>query len=813
MKTYDVQELLRQQKNNIKERILTILLAVSLGICSSMIYDEITNNSSPNLFQAPLIFIIILLGSVLIPVVLNKDLIKVKEEFLTALICLNLDNDPKLIQFTDYPFSIQAENNWRLMIETKNEIIEKFKKAHKNQNYTNDDENFDYILITDLFQYSILKNISSNSSKKQNLLQFESIDVNKVENKLLDFLFYFKKYNRINHLLNHFFVINKRYEKRKKLDKLQFFVEGIPLICLPKKVQNNLFVSTFHGKQAEYEKRIFEQGEDILSFSYVPFRLSFPDYISVKFEDSNYSRIDKIIFIRKNVGKLTIEFHDRWRYLSQRAFSLTTMRPGNRYNHFEEIFFEISTDIYIKKYAYFPLIGGGERKTDEFLSWANELVEKLNKSCDWDYYQQNITRDTLAEINNKIDYHNWESNIEYYSNFSDNAEGETKRLLRLLLSPNFEYSKVALKKIEEYKDRIPCDQLESVILRILRLFKNPNESTQYLAAKTLACFLTEIPNNLHEKTIEELLKLTNSKDDFVRLQSLKNLEALFIFIYDENLKEKIQDKIISVHSSKDENIARLYYEAIINRFYPKIDSVNRNKFEKHFLQILESQDKELIDNAFIFFTFVSEFISKELIIEIFYLSSKIKICELQVQSIEYYLTFLANISSVILSKSLDDSLSEPIKRHYKILISLISNENENNESKSNVIRRFSIIRPFFNLLRTDQKEVIYTKLKLLLYVQNKHIKFSSLETICYVADIFPGREDDIARTLLENVDSEYEEIDVQYYVVSGLNKIRSKITDQVLMEEIVQFIQIVETRDDTTHNDAPFKYINIDELT
>jgi hypothetical protein len=158
-----------------------------------------------------------------------------------------------------------------------------------------------------------------------------------------------------------------------------------------------------------------------------------------------------------------------------------------------------------------------------------------------------------------------------------------------------------------------------------------------------------------------------------------------------------------------------------------------------------------------------------------------------------------------LSKSLVDSLSEPIQRHLKILISLISSENENHEDKSKIIRRLSIIKQFLNLLRPDQKEVIYTNLKLLLYSRDQHTKFSSLETICYLAGNFPGRENDIARTLLENANSKYKEMDVQIYVVIGLESVESRITDQGLMVEVSQFIQSERNREDEdSYNDTDF---------
>lgn len=525
--------------------------------------------------------------------------------------------------------------------------------------------------------------------------------------------------------------------------------------------------------------------------------MNFPDYISIKFEGSSDSRINKIILTRNKVGKLIIEFHDRWRHSSIRALSLTMRRPGNRNHNFEEIFFEISTDLYVRKYAYFPLIGGGEEKTDEFFSWANELIEKLKKSCDWNYYQQNITRNTLAEIKNDLDYHIWESNIEYYSNFSDNEEGEIKKLLRALLSPKFKNRKDAFEEIEKIKDHIPADQLEHVILRILRLFKYPDGSTQNLATKALGCFLTDIPNILYEKVVEESLELTNSQYEHVKFRSLKNLEKLYMSTTDEKLKDKIENRMISVYSSKDENITLLHYHAIINHFYPCIDPIKKDKFEEKFLQIIRSQDKDSIDSSFIFFTFVIELISEKKVKEVFNLSSQIKIYELQVQSIENYLSFLASISKVVLSESLENFLLEPILRHFKILDSFIVSEHWNIENKSKIIKKLYVIKPFLNLLRADQKEVIYTHLILLLLTtQDKDTKFNSLDTICSIADTFPGRENDIARILLENVDPKYKKIDIAFSVMSALENIKSKITDQVLMENASAFIQSIKNRDD-----------------
>ncbi|AKJ40148.1 hypothetical protein [Methanosarcina barkeri] len=799
MRTYDVQELLRQQKNSIIEHILTIILAIILGLCSSMIFDGIINDQPLNSLWLPSIIIIILLFVVLIPVFIDKNLIKVKEELITALFCLDLGKDLKLIPFEEYPFSVQTEYDWRSLVRADDKITEKFKKAHENS--MNYNEGFDYILITDLLQYFILRNISSYSRKKPNLLKFEPIARNIIERKFLEFLNYSTKY-RISELLNNFNIIHKKYIKLDKINTLKLFIHGIPLVCLPKEVQNNLFITTLHRKQAEYEKIIIEtgaigKGENISYYSYFPLELNFPDYISIKFEGSNDSRINKIILTRKKVGKLIIDFHDRWGYSSIRALSLTLGRPGNRDRNFEEIFFEISADLYIRKYAYFPLIGGGEEKTDEFFSWANELIEKLKESCDWDYYQQNITRNTLAKIKNNLDYHIRESNIEHYYNFSDNEEGEIKKLLRLLLNPGFEYRKIAFENIEKFKDHIPADQLEHVILRILRLFKYPDGSTQNLATKALECFLTDIPNTLYEKVVKESLELTNSQYDNVKFRSLKNLEKLYMSITDEKLKEKIENRIISVYSSKDENITLLHYHAIINHFYPCIDPIKKDKFEEKFIQIIRSQDKDSIDSSFIFFTFVIELISEKKVKEVFDLSSQIRIYELQVQSIENYLSFLASISKVVSSESLENSLLEPIIRHFKILDSFIVSEHWNIKNKSKIIKKLYVIKPFLNLLRADQKEVIYTHLILLLLTtQDKDLKFNSLDTICSIADTFPGRENDIARILLENVDPKYEKIDIAFSVMSALENIKSKITDQVLMENASTFIQSIKNRDD-----------------
>jgi hypothetical protein len=251
MRTYDVQELLRQQKNSIIEHILTIILAVILGLCSSMIFDGITNDQPLNSLWLPSIIIIILLFFVLTPVFIDKNLIKVKEELITALFCLNLDKNPQLISFEEYPFSIQTEYDWRSLVRADDKITEQFKKAHENS--MNYNEGFDYILITDLLQYFILRNISSYSRTKPNLLKFKPITRNIIERKLLEFLNYSTKY-RISELLNNFNIIHKKYIKLDKINTLKLFIHGIPLVCLPKEVQNNLFITTLHRKQAEYEK-------------------------------------------------------------------------------------------------------------------------------------------------------------------------------------------------------------------------------------------------------------------------------------------------------------------------------------------------------------------------------------------------------------------------------------------------------------------------------------------------------------------------------------------------------------------------------
>lgn len=792
MRKYDVQELLRQQKNSIRERVLTILLGVVLGICATGIFEEtkgIITLTLSMIFK----FVALLLLFPLIWVFKNRDdLIKIKEEVFTAVICLDMEKDPKPIQFADYPFSVETESYWNSLMKNNEEMIEKFKTDHKKNNnpFLNYQKYFDYQVITDLLQYIILKNISSRISKKPSQIQLLGIPENNVIKLFFNLTDNFRKNKTIRYILNNINFINRYYEKKERLTILCLFSNGIPTIFLPSQIQNNLFVSILHKKQLEHEKEIYYEGKHNCDFTtYLPFVLSLPNNVSIEFEDSNNSQLKKIILTQQRVGRLTIEFHDRWRHISQKTFIQTQMRPGNLYHHFEEIFFEITIDLHIKKYAYFPLIGGGEKDTDDFFSWANELIEKLKKNCDWNYYQENITRDVLDEIKNKLDYHDWESKIEFYSNFDDTQEGEIERLLRLLLSPNFKVRIEALKKIENNKDKIQSNQIEIVILRILKLAHSPDKSTRFLATKTLSYFSAEIPSQLHKRVVEELLNIADNGDNFTIVQALSNLGKLFNYVNDTNLKERIQDKVIQVYTSNTEYLSLLQHERIIKDVYPNIDDICRFEFEEKFLQILKYQNKEALDSAFMFFISVKEFISEERLKQIFDITSKIDICEFSPQSIENYLIFLKYITNGISAKSLDAIMQNSIQKHYKIIISLI--QNNNCEIKMLCIKKLSILSSFINLLSTDQKEVIYTKLKLFLYTSDKDTKFSSLETICYVADCFPGREEDIATIIIKNVDPQHAENYFQYIAMDGLNKIESGIVNESLSKEVSRFQEIV----------------------
>ena len=768
MQKYDVQQLLRQQKDYTYQLILTILLAVLLGISSSIFFKSINTYISDDLlFMCAFLVFLALITIPFIVLIKNRNkLIKIKKENMTLLVTLSHENSSiKPIKFNDYLFSVFFSDNWDSVIEKNDEYINNFMNESNNLiAYSRQDNQneFKYKVITDLFQYNILRKISENdlSRKSRDTIRWSD----RIQNWFI---------RRTNHItiLRKMKFIDKYCNKNEILEKLHFFSGTIPLVFQDEQIKENLFVKTIHAQQIEYENQILNEESNENAYMYIPFYLNFPKGINFNLEKSDKSKLDKIV-LKSKCGKVTIEFHDRWNFSSQRTFMYTTMRPGKHHQTYEEYYTEMSIDLDIKKFAYFPLIGSDEESVDDFYSWANQLIEDLRQFCDWNYFENNIKRETFQQIFNQLDYQDWETKIENYNNFKDTKYGEIQRLLRHTIGPHFEYRKHAIKKIVEQKNEISICQMESVILRILRLTNYEDKITKFMATEALGDFENKIPSDLYENVVGRLIELT--EDDVIRVQisSIKSLSKLFLCV-DFDLKRLIQEKIIQLYV-RNLNIDRACGDAL-KRIYPHIILNERQKFEEKYLKILMANDANLT-YALKFYIGVRDYISQIQVKDV--ISATLNIDTRDLNVLEQYLRFIDFFS--------DEMSNSLLLNYYQKIVSFL--EHDDLKIKEMTLR-FLGLRSFIDCLDAVRKENIYTKIENFTKSNDEELKHTSIETFAKVGEYFTGKEEEIAEMLFKKIETDpYDSQNYFPYLVKDyFDKIKLKIDNTSLLGRIDKF--------------------------
>lgn len=728
MQKYDVQQLLRQQKDSIYQSIITIILAVILSICTSIIYTKYAASLSTkgSILLASVVIIVLIMLPICLVLKRKNDYFAVKKEKITLLLAFDKERDSiKSIQFNDYPFSVYCTNDWNRTIAKDTENLKAFIKAHNETHYlsVNSKEKLDRKIIADLVFYHIIRKMSSN-----------------------------------RHLL-----LNR--------DETQW------IITQPNAIKKNYFVKAIHSQQIDYEEKM-KNGETIDgAIIYIPFCVTFPEGINYELTESINSPICKIILTSK-YGRLTIEFDDLYNPSLQKTFAYTVMKPGNRHRHYEEICLDMSVNLDIKKYAYFPLVGGPEESVDEFMSWANQTIDNLRTFCDWDYFEKNIKRELFQELFNKLDGIQHEINIEHYDNFEDNKFGRTQRLLRYMINPHFEYRRDALREMIKAKDELPTDLVETSILRILRLTYFKEEVTRFQAAEALGELKEKIPVNLHQEVVDALLKLVDDEDDAVKRKSVESLCNIFPYV-DSRLKTKIQSKIINDYVEN----AQFYFEreTPLRKIYPHISDGDKGKFETTYLhKLLEKKDTLSIIQALRFYRGIRDFITPEQTRQVMEYSLNIDLTNNEI--IGEYLILLA-----FLSKKIPNYL---IDLYYdKVYFLLTDGETNVKILVINILISSSL---FIERLDMTQRESIFLILKEYTKCEDSNLKSISLKGLANIAEYLSGKEDQIAEILLneiENVGIEELNNDLTYYMVHCFEKIYKRVRDDSILTKIDKFQQ------------------------
>lgn len=687
MQKYDIEQLLKQQKDNVFQSIKTVFVALILSITASIILIQFSDvaSSKVTLYVLILAVAILLIHPLLNFLIHRNDYVTVKKEKMTLLFAFeNTSNCPKLIKFNGYPFSIHTADDWTKFIQI-DENCKKIKSSYNQLRTIYGDEPFFEKAVFDLVLYTILMRISNNRPN-----------------------FFFTK------------------------DYLNW------IIYQDQAIKNNIFVNLVHSEQIEYEK-LSRDGIEIGAWTYIPFNLTFPHDIDFQLEKTDKTQIPKII-LKNDIIRITINFDKEACF--DKTFAYTLLKPGNRFKSYDEKCFVMTIEFEIKKYSFFKI---KEREVDQFWSWGDGLIEDLKEFCDWQYYEGNFQRSQIQEILNKLGYMSWEMRIENYHNFEDNPHGKVKKLLRYTISPIFEQRRDAIGHIVNMKNEIPTDLTETVVNRLLSLATGIHNDTGFKAAEALGNMGDIIPTNLHENVVNALIKILGDKDTdehrgLIKEHSIQSLVLLFSIV-SPLLKKKICDTIIKAYISSTQ-YSRYKYELsnALDEIYVNIPPSDQKQYETEFFQkiSLSSSDTELI-SGLKFYAVVAAFISTETTKKV--ITTLLQINPSDTDVLDDYLNTLANLWATVKNELIDEIFT-------KVYSLLVHNEPE---FRIKVINRFLHNSFFVEYLNIEQKDKILHQLIEYSNAENENLKNLSLESLAQLSLEFSGHEDEITNLLLDSI--------------------------------------------------------------
>lgn len=164
MQKYDIEQLLKQQKDNVFQSIKTVFVALILSITASIILIQFSDvaSSKVTLYVLILAVAILLIHPLLNFLIHRNDYVTVKKEKMTLLFAFeNTRNCPTLIKFHGYHFSIHTADDWTKFIQI-DENCKKIKSSYNQLRTIYGDEPFFEKAVFDLVLYTILMRISNN---------------------------------------------------------------------------------------------------------------------------------------------------------------------------------------------------------------------------------------------------------------------------------------------------------------------------------------------------------------------------------------------------------------------------------------------------------------------------------------------------------------------------------------------------------------------------------------------------------------------------------------------------------------------------
>ncbi len=468
MDKYTFQQLLREQRTSIQQGFLNVLYAVIFGVGANIIYDwSISPDSvSPLWVKLTLgLWIVFLLFPLYRIYRTRKQEITVQEEEFEAVLLMDQKTEfHGPVQLGDYGFSISADNDWRNIFGSNEDIRKQYldSEAHPLELFGDYTRDFYYRVLIEYIEYSLLRSFSMHGNSRTEKSERERLLTSSIVSRLNVL------WTRIYRVFLHIPFLQKRYTKRRTAKRMKLYFGRYPITSFPSSLQNNIWLSTLHQQQIEYERMILDGGDLPNSFGYLPLELDFPFETTITHQ---ILRSGRRIILTSQYGRMQIDvMESSW---SKSGFVNKTFnyipRLRRDSDHYREVVFDIRISFHINKFR--ALRPWNSDEFEDYFEWGQKVIRSMIERFSWEHYRQTESRDEIMRLRRQFAQFEAEARIEMLYNFPDSIEGKVAKCLRWTRSWVWENRRDGLTRLTEMADEVPNELVDDVIQRLIVMSK------------------------------------------------------------------------------------------------------------------------------------------------------------------------------------------------------------------------------------------------------------------------------------------------------------------------------------------------------
>lgn len=468
MDKYTFEELLRQQRDTIVQGCLTVIYAVVFGVGANQVFQSLIDWKFGWPFWLTIgVWVLFLLYPLYRVLRAKKTKLVVKDMSFRALLLFDQEAEHhQPIQMPNYDLSIWANNHWKQVFSSNQQLRQSYFDSEAQQmNVYSYQQDFDYEVQIQYLEYAILHQFCDWVRPSEGTVERQPRDAMTWLRQAASPLLSVRR--RIRRLLYRFPYWRERYRHANIAAEIAFHSGPYPIMSLPEGVRINVWLQAIHGAQQHYEEQLLA-GEELLSWSFAPFRLAFPFKTRISHQVTGEGR--RITFTTK-YGELSLIIRETgWAksgFLRESVYYVPHLRPLR--HPYRESTFKVTVSFSINQFH-----GLWPWHSDEFSTyydWAQAKMQELEDKLSWDKYRTSVMRDDISRLERAFRWHDAQAQIEMLRNFPETVEGRVAKHLRWTRSFVWKHRRGGLKGLIDMADKVPDALVEEVILRLLQMSK------------------------------------------------------------------------------------------------------------------------------------------------------------------------------------------------------------------------------------------------------------------------------------------------------------------------------------------------------